>query len=148
MIDKIADHLFKNCQNFDITLFGIVMGLWIALKIFADYGYIMKISWLWHSCEAGIRIMIASYLSYLVLGTGTFSLVFFSFYWLTFDIGLNLLRGKKVLYVGQTAGLDITFTMIGMILKKNPGVIMLIAKIIALSISSLIFYFRFQPFHL
>ncbi len=147
MIDNLINHLFQNCQNFNITLFCIVLGLWIALKIFADYGYIMEISWLWHSAEASIRLMLGSYLSYLVLGTGTFSLVFFSFYWLTFDLGLNIIRGKKALYVGQNSGIDMTFTMIGILLEKKPGLIMLITKIIALSISALIFYFRFQPFH-
>jgi hypothetical protein len=79
-----------------------------------------------------------------------------SIYWLVFDMRLNKLRGKDLLFVGTTAWLDKSFRKIAMLIQDflfccsytfrgvkfvlsyfpiSPGKVMLVAKVICLIVS-------------
>lgn len=112
----------------------IISILWIALNAIRDYGFINNRSGIWHSADAAQRVMLSMYVSYIIFGSLGYAFVFLIGYWILFDLILNFFNKKKLLYVGQTAFIDVAFRMIAMVLNKKASTIMIITKGVVLAI--------------
>lgn len=82
-----------------------VLILWLILDIAEDFGYITSNSKLWHMADAGTRVLLLGYISFLNYGITKEALILtsimLSFYWIVFDISLNKARGNSLFYVGS-----------------------------------------------
>jgi hypothetical protein len=90
----------------------LIQNIWILFIIIRSFmdehriKYGLKIN---HSINAYASLVLAGVLSFIATKSLLITFVLLAEYWILFDMLLNKLRGKELLYLGTTAFLDRTF---------------------------------------
>ena len=121
-----------------ITMFIILLLVFVILKALTDLGYITHNSILWHSADAAGRIILFSYISINEIGfthkAYSTTILFLCFYWIAFDMLINKARNLPLMYVGS-GGVDLAIKKIASTIKLPSDWVMIIFKFLVLILS-------------
>jgi hypothetical protein len=124
----------------------LALCLYLLSSKLEDWGFIEGKSKLWHSADAAGLGVIVSYVCLDKFGlTWTAAIACIDvllFWWIFFDIGLNLKRGKPLFYVGSGT-IDLTIKWIAQLINFESSRLMALIKLIALIIILIINYLHF-----
>jgi hypothetical protein len=103
-------------MDFSIILLVVVMFSWLMLSIFEHFEIISywgnseRSQRNWHILTASIRLLLSTYIFYIVFGLQWMMIkalyVFLLMWWILFDIMINLKRKKPIFYVGYNNFID------------------------------------------